>query len=72
MIKCSSESRKILLILATIIGTSAAAIFFHISSGHTLGCTGVSHDNVVSILKWLDPSKKPVIVQTPVSQLGNY
>ncbi|GGM39993.1 hypothetical protein GCM10011351_27690 [Paraliobacillus quinghaiensis] len=51
---------------------SGSAIFFHISSGHTLGCTGVSKGNVVSILKWLDPSKNPVIVQTPVSQLGQY
>lgn len=49
-----------------------SAIFFHISGSYTLGCTGTSQANVVSILKWLDPAKNPVIIQTPVSELGNY
>ncbi len=49
-----------------------SAIFFHISNGHTLGCTGVSEKNVVSILKWLDPDKNPVIIQTPSSELSSY
>ncbi|WP_067727200.1 L,D-transpeptidase family protein [Oceanobacillus damuensis] len=49
-----------------------SAIFFHIASGHTLGCVGVSEPNVLSILKWLDPAKNPVIIQTPASGLGNY
>lgn len=31
MVNCDSENRKILLIIATIIGTTAAAVFFHIS-----------------------------------------
>ncbi|WP_041606868.1 cation:proton antiporter [Halanaerobium praevalens] len=31
MVKCSSETRKILLILATILGTTASAVFLHIS-----------------------------------------
>lgn len=31
MVKCSSETRKILLILATILGTTATAVFLHIS-----------------------------------------
>ncbi|MGJ9457532.1 L,D-transpeptidase family protein [Oceanobacillus sp. CF4.6] len=49
-----------------------SAIFFHIANGYTLGCVGVSESNVVSILKWLDPKKNPVIIQTPTSGLGNY
>ncbi|WP_400243823.1 SH3 domain-containing protein [Niallia sp. JL1B1071] len=49
-----------------------SAIFFHVSSSYTLGCTGTSQANVISILKWLDPAKNPVIIQTPVSELGNY
>ncbi len=49
-----------------------SAIFFHVSSSYTLGCTGTSQANVISILKWLDPEKNPVIIQTPVSGLGNY
>ncbi|PGS47961.1 SH3 domain-containing protein [Bacillus sp. AFS041924] len=51
-----------------------SAIFFHIAgtSGYTAGCTATSKANVVSILKWLDPAKKPLIIQTPLSKLTNY
>ncbi|MGF2716487.1 L,D-transpeptidase family protein, partial [Bacillus cereus] len=49
-----------------------SAIFFHVSDSWTAGCTGVSKQNVVNTLKWLDPSKNPVIVQTPESELGYY
>ncbi|MGP4105462.1 SH3 domain-containing protein [Virgibacillus sp. L01] len=51
---------------------AGSAIFFHVANGHTLGCTGVSQHNMVSILKWLDPDKSPVIIQAPHSELGNY
>jgi L,D-peptidoglycan transpeptidase YkuD (ErfK/YbiS/YcfS/YnhG family) len=51
-----------------------SAIFFHIegSSGYTAGCTATSKSNVLSILKWLDPEKNPVIIQTPINKLRNY
>ncbi|WP_226038089.1 hypothetical protein [Aquibacillus saliphilus] len=49
-----------------------SAIFLHVSTGHTLGCTGVSQGNMVSILKWVDPAKNPVIIQAPVNELSNY
>lgn len=50
-----------------------SAIFFHIAKGnYTLGCTAVSKENVVSILKWLDPNKKPVIIQAVESDLSKY
>lgn len=49
-----------------------SAIFFHVSSGYTAGCTGTSQDNVIQILRWLDPSKNPVIIQCPEDELGNY
>lgn len=51
-----------------------SAIFFHVlgSSGYTEGCTATSKDNVLKILRWLDPKKAPVIIQTPVSGLHNY
>lgn len=51
-----------------------SAIFFHVngSSGYTLGCTAVAQGHMVEILKWIDPAKSPVIIQTPVSELGNY
>ncbi len=49
-----------------------SAIFFHISSGYTLGCTGTSRTNVVKILKWLNPKMKPVIIQAPIQELNKY
>jgi L,D-peptidoglycan transpeptidase YkuD (ErfK/YbiS/YcfS/YnhG family) len=52
-----------------------SAIFFHIDTGHynyTLGCTAVTKSNVIRILKWLDPKKKPVIIQTVESELNRY
>ncbi|APC49421.1 SH3 domain-containing protein [Virgibacillus halodenitrificans] len=49
-----------------------SAIFFHVANGHTLGCTGVSQSHMVSILKWINPAKNPVIIQTPESKLSNY
>ncbi|MBP0726588.1 SH3 domain-containing protein [Bacillus sp. RG28] len=51
-----------------------SAIFFHVegSSGYTAGCTATSKSNVLAILKWLDPDKSPVIIQTPVNKLNLY
>jgi len=49
-----------------------SAIFFHIGSSYTLGCTATSQTNVVNILKWLDPAKSPVIIQTPIQELYKY
>ena len=49
-----------------------SAIFFHIGSSYTLGCTATSQTNVVNILKWLDPNKNPVIIQTPIQELNKY
>ncbi|RYM05812.1 hypothetical protein EWH99_05220 [Sporolactobacillus sp. THM7-7] len=49
-----------------------SAIFFHIAAGpHTLGCTAVSKPDMIEILKWLDPSKKPAIWQVPYRQLAH-
>ncbi|THE12528.1 hypothetical protein E1I69_10750 [Bacillus timonensis] len=49
-----------------------SAIFFHVGSGYTLGCTATSEANVIKLLKWLDPAKNPVIVQTPAQELNKY
>lgn len=51
---------------------NGSAIFFHVSSGYTAGCTGTSQDNVISILRWLDPGKNPVIIQCPINELSTY
>ncbi|MGN1400425.1 MAG: SH3 domain-containing protein [Bacillus sp. (in: firmicutes)] len=49
-----------------------SAIFFHVGNGYTLGCTATSEANVKSILNWLDPNQKPVIIQTPINELNKY
>lgn len=51
---------------------AGSAIFFHVAGSYTLGCTGTAQTHVLSILKWLDPDKHPVIIQTPESELSNY
>jgi len=49
-----------------------SAIFFHVGTNYTAGCTATSKEQVVSILRWLNPEKKPVIIQSPVSELDKY
>ncbi len=49
-----------------------SAIFFHVSTSWTEGCTDVDKQNVIDILRWIDPGKKPVIIQTPENELINY
>ena len=51
-----------------------SAIFFHVWSGAghgTGGCTATAENNVISILKWLNPSKNPIIVEGPMSEVVN-
>lgn len=48
-----------------------SCIFLHIwkEPGHpTAGCTAMSEQNLVSILRWLDPAKHPVLVQYPIAE----
>lgn len=49
-----------------------SAIFFHVATSYTVGCTGTDRTNVISILKWIDPKKNPVIIQTPEKDLTKY
>ncbi|HET7307686.1 MAG TPA: L,D-transpeptidase family protein [Gammaproteobacteria bacterium] len=49
-----------------------SAIFFHIwpgPDGSTVGCTAISKALLVDLLKWLEPDKRPVIIQGTVAQL---
>ncbi|HET7267687.1 MAG TPA: L,D-transpeptidase family protein [Oleiagrimonas sp.] len=51
---------------------AGSAIFFHIwpgPDGHTAGCTAVSKQNVLKVLRWLDPARHPVIIQGSAEQL---
>lgn len=52
-----------------------SAIFMHVArpgTGYTTGCTAVNQGDLLKIMKWVDPSKNPVIIQTPESGLSNY
>lgn len=52
-----------------------SAIFFHIDDhryGYTAGCTAVSKSEVVRILKWINPAKRPIIIQAVTKRLGKY
>lgn len=49
-----------------IVKGKGSAIFFHIwtsSSKGTAGCTAVSESNMLKLLRWLQPSKNPIIIQ---------
>lgn len=45
-----------------------SCLFMHIwrsPGAPTAGCTGLSQENLEGILSWLDPQKKPILVQIP-------
>ena len=49
-----------------------SGIFFHVWSGAghgTAGCIATSQANVINTLKWLKPSKSPIIIEGPVSEV---
>jgi L,D-peptidoglycan transpeptidase YkuD (ErfK/YbiS/YcfS/YnhG family) len=56
------------------IPNKGSAIFFHVigQSGYTAGCTAASKEDVVNIVKWLDPNKHPIIIQSPKNELEKY
>jgi len=50
------------------ISRAGSCIFMHIkkkSGRATVGCTAMSKSEIIAILKWLDPKKKPLLVQAP-------
>lgn len=49
-----------------------SAIFMHVGNSYTVGCTATNEKSVISMMKWLDPKKNPVIIQTPESALNKY
>ncbi|HZH62160.1 MAG TPA: L,D-transpeptidase family protein [Metabacillus sp.] len=56
-----------------IVKGKGSAIFLHVwrsSTSPTAGCVALSEDNVVKLLKWLDPAKKPIIVIGKTSQIN--
>lgn len=49
-----------------------SAIFMHVGNSYTVGCTATNQGDLIKIMKWIDPSKHPVIIQTPEAELSNY
>ena len=46
-----------------------SCIFIHISDHATAGCTAMSEDAMVMILRWLDPDQHPILIQAPQEQI---
>lgn len=38
----------------------------------TMGCTATSKIGMISMMKWLDPCKKPIIIQGPISEMAHF
>ena len=52
--------------------TRGSAIFLHINgAGSTAGCVSLGRTNLINVLKWLDPVKKPRIVMAPLADIGS-
>jgi L,D-peptidoglycan transpeptidase YkuD (ErfK/YbiS/YcfS/YnhG family) len=50
-----------------------SGIFLHQSLDKpTAGCVGLSHDDLVTVLTWLDPAASPRIVMGPAQALGRF
>jgi zinc D-Ala-D-Ala dipeptidase len=48
-----------------------SCIFFHVWDPRypaTTGCTATSYDQLVRLLRWLDPKKSPLIIQLPAGE----
>ncbi|SLM01176.1 MULTISPECIES: L,D-transpeptidase family protein [unclassified Actinoplanes] len=49
---------------------AGSAVFLHCSgAGNTAGCVSVGKDDMVTLLKWLDPARHPRIVMAPAADL---
>jgi L,D-peptidoglycan transpeptidase YkuD (ErfK/YbiS/YcfS/YnhG family) len=51
-----------------------SAIFFHIwrePAAPTVGCTAMARENLLEVLRWLDPRRHPLFVQAPAGQVEN-
>ncbi|MEJ2496500.1 MAG: L,D-transpeptidase family protein [Sulfurovaceae bacterium] len=46
-----------------------SCIFLHIKSIPTMGCTAMSEEAMLELLKWLDPAKTPILIQAPKGEI---
>ena len=52
-----------------------SAIFFHIWRGKgksTEGCVGMSQENIIKIIRWLNPASRPLVVMGTNITIGGY
>jgi D-alanyl-D-alanine dipeptidase len=49
---------------------AGSCIFLHIKSRPTAGCTVMSMSQIMTLIRWLDPHKHPLLVQAPRSAMG--
>ncbi len=49
---------------------SGSCIFLHIKEIPTAGCTVMTEAQMTEIIRWLDPSKHPILVQAPRDTIG--
>ncbi|NUN70475.1 MAG: L,D-transpeptidase family protein [Bacteroidetes bacterium] len=47
---------------------AGSCIFFHINPMPTSGCTAMEEEDMVTLLRWLDPALRTVIVQLPQAE----
>jgi D-alanyl-D-alanine dipeptidase len=50
-----------------------SAVFFHVwraADAPTAGCTAMSKDNLIKLLTWLDPAKRPLVIQVPFKKVA--
>ena len=53
------------------IPNAGSCIFLHVwknSRSATVGCTAMPEQNLVDLLQWLDPGKRPVLIQMPQAE----
>jgi L,D-peptidoglycan transpeptidase YkuD (ErfK/YbiS/YcfS/YnhG family) len=58
---------------APIVKGDGSAIFFHVwrsSTSATLGCTSMSKENLLILMRWLDATKNPLVIQVPLTALA--
>lgn len=58
-----------------VVKNGGSAIFLHIWSAPgspTAGCTAMAEQNLLKLLKWLDPTSKPLLIQLPASELEKF
>lgn len=57
-----------------VVAGAGSCIFFHLWSHEkkaTAGCTTMSKDSLISLIRWLEPEKSPLLLQIPEPELDD-